>query len=635
MSEQAERHEFQSEAKQVLELMIHSVYSNPDIFLRELISNASDALDKLRIESLSGETLGYSRGEGKITVRIDPEKRALTVSDNGIGMSRGELISFLGTIAKSGTGEFIAAMSKARGNGDLIGQFGVGFYSSFIVAERVTVDTRKAGTEESWLWDSSGDGTFSIEPGGREAPGTDVTLYIKERKKDDEDSPPEIKNYLSEWTLREIIKKYSDFVSYPIYLEDSNSKKDAGGAKDEPVNSMKAIWIRPESDVSDDEYNEFYKHITHDWENPMERIVYRAEGTNEFHALLYIPSRPPLDLFYREGAHGIELYIRRVFIMSDCRELIPEYLRFVRGVVDSEDLPLNVSREILQQDSMTAMIKRGVVRKVLDALKKMKTDRPEDYKKFWGMFGEVLKEGIVSDTRNRDAIMKLALFGASRSGRTSLEDYVAGMKEGQKSIYYIAGGKSDALVSSPKLEAFSERGIDVLLLSDPVDEIWISAVREFDSHQFASASSADVEIEGGEPSPNDGAGEKDEDGLASRVKEALKGVEGFADVEDVKLSSRLVGSPATFAQKGDPISPQMRNFFRSMGQDAPPERRVLEINASHPLVKKISRSDWAGEASKDWAVLLAGLASISDGEPVKDAAAFTRTLEKLTLMEGL
>jgi molecular chaperone HtpG len=630
MSGQSEKHEFQSEAKRVLELMIHSVYSNPDIFLRELISNSSDALDKLRIESLSDETLGYAQGEGKITVRIDPEKRALTVSDNGIGMSRDELISFLGTIAKSGTEEFIAAMGEARGNGDLIGRFGVGFYSSFIVAGRVTVDTRKAGTDESWLWDSSGDGTFSIEPGNRGIHGTDVTLYVKETEESDEDSPAEIKDYLSKWTLREIIKKYSDFVSYPIYLEDSSEKKDANGEKDEPVNSMKAIWVRAESDVSNDEYDEFYKHITHDWENPMERIVYRAEGTNEFHALLYIPSRPPLDLFYREGTHGIELYIRRVFIMSDCRALIPEYLRFVRGVIDSEDLPLNVSREILQQDSMTAMIKRGVARKVLDTLKKMKTDRAEDYKKFWGMFGEVLKEGIVSDIKNRDGIMKLALFTSSLSGQTSLEDYAANMREGQKSIYYIAGGKSDALAASPKLEAFSERGIDVLLLSDPIDEIWISAAHEFGSHRFVSASSADVEIEGGEPSPKDGAQDgKDEDGLISRVKEALKNIEGFSDVEDVKLSSRLVGSPATFVQKGEPISPQMRNFFRSMGQDTPPERRVLEINASHPLIKKISRSDWTDEASKDWAVLIAGLASVSDGEPVRDAAAFTRTLEKL------
>ncbi|MDR1966450.1 MAG: molecular chaperone HtpG [Synergistaceae bacterium] len=626
------RYEFQSEAKQVLELMIHSVYSNPDIFLRELISNASDALDKLRIEKLSNEALSEESSNGRITVRIDSANRTITVSDNGIGMSRDELISFLGTIAKSGTKEFIAAMSEAsRGNGDLIGQFGVGFYSSFIVADRVTVDTRRAGSAESWLWESSGDGTFSIGPGRREVCGSDVTLHIKEAEKGDADSPAEAKDYLSKWVLREIVKKYSDFVSYPIYLEERG--KDGGDkgedGEKEPVNSMKALWIRPESSVTDEEYNEFYRHVSHDWEDPMERIVYRAEGTSEFHALLYIPARPPLDLFYREGAHGIELYIRRVFIMNDCRDLIPEYLRFVRGVVDSEDLPLNVSREILQQDALTAMIKRSVVRKVLDSLKKMKSDRPDDYKKFWGMFGEVLKEGIVSDVKNRDAIMKLALFSSSKTGQTSLEDYVANMKEGQKSIYYISGGKSASLVDSPKLEAFSDRGLDVLLMGDPIDEIWLASVREYEKHVFVSAASADAEIEGGaseakaEP-PGDGA---PDDSVASRLKEAMKGMEGFAAIEDVRLSSRLVDSPATFVQKGEAISAQMRNFFKSMGQEAPPEHKILEINAAHPLIKKVSESDEG--ALKDWAVLLAGLACIADGEVVENPRAFARTIEKL------
>jgi molecular chaperone HtpG len=630
MSENANKYEFQSEAKQVLELMIHSVYSNPDIFLRELISNASDALDKLRIGALSDDTLQFERDKARITVKLSPDEKTIMVSDNGVGMSRDEMVSFLGTIAKSGTKEFIAAMREARGNGDLIGQFGVGFYSSFIVACRVTVNTRKAGAEESWLWDSSGDGTYTIEPSEREICGTDVTLYIKEREETDEEAS-DFKNYLSRWTLREIIKKYSDFVSYPIYLEDlSEKKKEDEEVKEEPVNSMKAIWIRPESEVSAEDYNEFYRHVTHDWEDPMERIAYKAEGTNEFYALLYIPSRPPLDLFYREGAHGIALYIRRVFIMNDCRDLIPEYLRFVRGVVDSEDLSLNVSREILQQDALTSMIKRGVVRKVLDTLKKMKNDRPEDYKKFWSMFGEVLKEGIVSDLKNRDAVMKLALFSASKSGQTSLEDYVANMKPGQKSVYYIAGGKSDALINSPKLEAFSDRGIDVLLLRDPIDEMWISSVREFDSHPFVSVSSADIEIEG-ESEKRDETDETKDDSFTSRLKDALKGIDAFSSVEDVRYSSRLVGSPATFVQKGEPITPQMRNFFRTMGQDVPPEQKVLEINASHPLVKKIASSDAGDEATKDWAVLLAGLASISDGEPVADAADFTGTLEKLIL----
>jgi molecular chaperone HtpG len=631
MDENTNRYEFQSEAKQVLELMIHSVYSNPDIFLRELVSNASDALDKLRIESLSDETLAFDRDAARITVRVAPDERAITVSDNGVGMSRDELVKFLGTIAKSGTKEFVAAMSEARGNGDLIGQFGVGFYSSFMVADRVTVDTRKAGTGESWLWDSDGGGTFTISEGKRAGSGSDVTLYIKERAKDDGEAE-DFKNYLSKWTLREIIKKYSDFVSYPIYLEDAGEKKKEGEeTKEEPVNSMKAIWIRPEPDVTAEEYNEFYRHVSHDWEEPLERIAYKAEGTNEFYALLYIPSRPPLDLFYRDGAHGIGLYIRRVFIMNDCRDLIPEYMRFVRGVVDSEDLPLNVSREILQQDSLTAMIKRGVVRKVLDTLRKMKSDRPDDYKKFWGMFGEVMKEGIVQDLKNRDAIMKLAMFKSTISGETSLEDYAANMKSGQKSIYYITGGKSDALANSPKLEAFNSRGIDVLLLRDTIDEIWVPAVREFDSHPFVSVSAADMEIEGegehkDEPAP-------DNDDFVSWLKEALKGMEVFKQVEDVRYSSRLVGSPATFVQKGEPISPQMRNFFRSMGQDVPPEQKVLEINAAHPLVKHISALEPDDESAKNWAVLLAGLASVSDGEPVTDPAAFTGTLEKLLLKQ--
>jgi molecular chaperone HtpG len=545
-------------------------------------------------------------------------------------MSRAELVSFLGTIAKSGTKEFIAAMREARGNGDLIGQFGVGFYSSFIVADRVTVDTRKAGTEESWKWDSTGDGTYTVASGDRDSGGTDVTLYIKEHSEAEEDSL-EPKNYLSRWTLREIIKKYSDFVSYPIYLEDTSEKKKEGEeGKEEPVNSMKAIWIRPESDVKPEEYNEFYRHVTHDWEDPMERIAYKAEGTNEFYALLYIPLRPPLDLFYRDGAHGISLYIRRVFIMNDCRDLIPEYLRFVRGVVDSEDLPLNVSREILQQDSLTAMIKRGVVRKVLDTLRKMKADRPDDYKKFWGMFGEALKEGIVSDTKNRDAIMKLAMFSASKSGQTSLEDYVTNMKSGQKSIYYITGGKADALANSPKLEAFSDRGIDVLLMRDPIDEIWVASVREFDSHPFVSVSSADIEIEG-EAEKKDETEETKDDGILTRLKDVFKEMEPFKQIEDVRYSSRLVDSPATFVLKGEQISPQMRNFFRSMGQDVPPEQKVLEINASHPIVKKISSLESDMDATRDWAVLLAGLASISDGEPVADPAAFSETLEKLLL----
>ena len=452
MSQNIEKHEFQSEARQVLELMINSVYSNPDIFLRELISNASDALDKLRIASLSKTELTDPAKEGEIRVVIDGKAMTLTVSDNGIGMDRDELVSYLGTIARSGTKEFIKAMQEAASskNSDLIGQFGVGFYSSFIAADKVTVETKKAGSDKSWTWESEGEGTYTISEADRDTNGTSVTLHIKERDKDDESS----KDYLSEWTLRSIIKQYSDFVTYPIYLED-RSKTDK--EKEEPVNSMKALWTRPESEVGDDEYREFYRHLTHDWEDPIERISYKAEGSSEFRALLYIPSRPPVDLFFQDGKHGVQLYIRRVFIMNDCSELIPEYLRFIKGVVDSEDLSLNISREILQQDRQTAMIKNNITRKVLDALKKMKTDRPEEFKNFWQMFGMVLKEGIISDTKNREQIMKLCLLDSSGGEKTTLEEYVSRMSDGQKNIYYITGGPVKNLEISPKIEGFKKK----------------------------------------------------------------------------------------------------------------------------------------------------------------------------------
>jgi molecular chaperone HtpG len=635
----SEKFEFQSEAKQVLELMIHSVYSNPDIFLRELVSNASDAIDKLRIEGLTNDALSGMATDGRIDVAVDRGTRIVTVSDNGVGMSRGELVSFLGTIARSGTKEFIRAVQSAQktasDGADLIGQFGVGFYSSFIVADSVTVTTKKAGEDDAWVWSSTGDGSYAIEPGERGSCGTDVALRIKEREKggDDEDSSDALKDYLSEWTLRGIIKQYSDFVNYPIYVTDAGKEKKEEDKEPEPVNSMKAIWIRPEGEVTDEEYGEFYRHITHDWEEPMERIVYRAEGTSEFHALLYIPRRPPMDLYYREGKHGVQLYIRRVFIMNDCRDLMPEYMRFVKGVVDSEDLSLNVSRELLQQDRRTAMIKNGVTRKVLDSLRRMRDDRPDDYKKFWDNFGAVLKEGMVSDSKNREAIMKLCVFESSKGGRTTLQEYAASMTDGQKSIYYLAGAAAETLSASPKLEAFRRRGVEVLLLCDPVDELWLPAAHEFEEHDFVSISSENVQV----PGASDGEDERESaekakkaeaSGIAGKLKEAVSKLGGFAEsVEDVRISSRLVDSPATFVQKGDPVSPQMRSFFKAMGQGVPAEKRVLELNPSHPIVEMIaSRDDLDEEGAKKWATLMLGLASIADGLPVENGGEFTRTL---------
>ena len=621
MSQNIEKHEFLSEARQVLELMINSVYSNPDIFLRELISNASDALDKLRIASLSKTELTDPAKEGEIRVVIDGKAMTLTVSDNGIGMDRDELVSYLGTIARSGTKEFIKAMQEAASskNSDLIGQFGVGFYSSFIAADKVTVETKKAGSDKSWTWESEGEGTYTISEADRDTNGTSVTLHIKERDKDDESS----KDYLSEWTLRSIIKQYSDFVTYPIYLED-RSKTDK--EKEEPVNSMKALWTRPESEVGDDEYREFYRHLTHDWEDPIERISYKAEGSSEFRALLYIPSRPPVDLFFQDGKHGVQLYIRRVFIMNDCSELIPEYLRFIKGVVDSEDLSLNISREILQQDRQTAMIKNNITRKVLDALKKMKTDRPEEFKKFWQMFGMVLKEGIISDTKNREQIMKLCLLDSSGGEKTTLEEYVSRMSDGQKNIYYITGGPVKNLEISPKIEGFKKKNIEVLLLGDAVDEIWVNHARKFGDYEFVSVSQEDIALpEGSGFDSTEGREELEKTGFVSKLKESLADM-----VEDVKISTRLVDSPACFVQKGEPISPQMRNFFRSMGQEVPEEKKVLEVNPAHPLIKKIAAETEKGNADvAEWANVLMGLASICEGEPVEDGRKFTMLLTKL------
>ena len=620
----AEKMEFQSEAKQVLELMINSVYSNPDIFVRELISNASDAIDKLRIESLSHPELAEYAKNGRIDITIDKKAGTLTISDNGIGMDRDDLVSYLGTIARSGTGEFIRAMQEAKNgaNSDLIGQFGVGFYSSFIAADRVTVETLKAGGSESWKWESTGDGTYTIDGGSRAGHGSSITLHMKKEEQpgDDHDIT---KDYLSEWTLRGIIKEYSDFVTYPIYLTDVEKEKKED-EKEEPVNSMKALWTRPQKDISDDEFNDFYRHISHDWENPLERIYYKAEGTSEFRALLFIPSRPPMDLFYQDGKHGVQLYIRRVFIMNDCKDLIPEYMRFIKGVVDSEDLSLNVSREMLQQDRQTAQIKNSLVKKILDTLHKMRKDQPDSYNKFWQTFGVVLKEGIISDLRHREDIMKLCLFDVSEGDKTTLEDYLINMPAGQDKIYYLAGSSLKNLKNSPKLEAFKKKGIKVLLLGDPVDEIWVNHARKFDKYDFVSAAAENLMLPEGEKDEKKDS-EIEKSGLVKKLKDALGSL-----VEDVKVSDRLVDSPVCFVQKGEEISPQMRNLFRSMGQEVPEEKRVMEINPDNTLIKKIAdESEKENFNAEDWSHLLMGLASIADGEPVPDGQQFTNLVSKL------
>ncbi len=606
-----EKHEFQAQARQVLDLMINSVYSNPDIFIRELISNASDAIDKRRIEALEN---GKTPEEGRITLVINKDAKTLSFIDNGVGMDKDDLVAFLGTIANSGTKEFAKAMSEAKGDAktaeNLIGQFGVGFYSAFIAAEEVVVETKKEGCP-AYIWTSRGDGSYEIDETSREMVGSTITLHLKDRG--------EGKDYTSKWDVRSIIKEYSDFVTYPIFLEEEGEKKSEEEQKEgaKPVNSMQAIWKRPAKEIKDEEYKEFYHHLCHDWDEPLDWLHYKAEGSNEFSALLYIPKHPPMDLFYPDSKHGIDLFIKRVFIMKDCKDLIPSYLRFVKGVVDSEDLPLNVSREILQQDMRTSAIKKSVVKKVLEKLSKLQKKEAEKYAEFWNTFGMVLKEGLMQDTANQESILKLCVFETSKGEKTSIEDYVLHMEPGQEKIYYLASTAGESVINSPKLESFKKRGLNVLLLKDPIDEIWVHNVPKFDKYDFVSVSSEEAAKETGEEVKDEGQ-YKD---FTDEIKKSLGDL-----VEEVKISHRLVDSPVCFTQKGEEISPQMRNFFKSMGQPVPEEKRVLEVNPANPLIKKMMEDK---DKIVDYSTVLYALAQAADGESIKNAADFTAKLTAL------
>ena len=470
--------EFQSEARQLLQLMIHSIYSNKDVFLRELVSNASDALDKLRLESFRDKDLNADTDDLHVEIAVDAEARTLSVRDNGIGMTREDVIGLIGTIAKSGTAEFLKKVKESKdaaGSQDLIGQFGVGFYASFMVADKVTLVTRRAGTTEGVRWESEGEGTYTIEPVEDAPQGTTVTLHLKP-----EDTEDHLFDYTSTRKVREIVKRYSDFITWPVKM-----LKEKGFAEEEPeegtletVNSMKALWARSSSEVEQSEYNEFYKHISHDWNDPLETFRIQAEGTFEYQALLFIPAQAPLDLFMRERKRGVQLYVKRVFIMDDCEALMPEYLRFVKGVVDAQDLSLNVSREILQQDRQIRMIRRRLVKKVLQTVKTMMADNAENYAKFWTEFGAAVKEGLLDDADNRESILEIASFASTNDAEapTTLKDYVARMKEGQTDIYYLTGESRSIIENSPHMEAFQAKGFEVLVLTDPIDEMWVDAV---------------------------------------------------------------------------------------------------------------------------------------------------------------
>ena len=602
--------EFQAEARQLLQLMIHSIYSTKDVFLRELISNASDALDKVRLAAFADKDLDVATDDLHITLETDATERTLTVRDNGIGMSRDEVVSLIGTIAKSGTAEMLAQLREAReadsvAAAELIGQFGVGFYASFMVADKVELVTRKAGSAPGVRWESRGEGTYTIEEAPDAPQGTAVTLHLKP-----EDTDDALHDYTNPATVRSIVKRYSDFITWPIRLGD------------ETVNSRKALWAR--KDATDEEYAEFYRHVSHDWREPLTTIRLAAEGTFEYQALLFLPSHAPMDLFMREGKRGVQLYVRRVFIMDDCEALVPEYLRFVKGVVDAADLSLNISREILQQDRQIQLIRKRLVKKVLSTVKTMLADEPEKYATFWTEMGRAVKEGLLSDHDNRDAILEICSFPSTHDEEqpTTLRDYIARMPEGQDAIYYGTGPSRSALAHSPHLEAFRAKGYEVLLLTDPVDEVWVDAVPEFEGKSLVSVAKGEVDLGG---SVDDAA----EQGFAELLTWMGGALE--EDVKEVRLSHRLTDSAACLVGEPGDLTPTLEKMYRAMGQEPPKVKRILELNPKHGLVTGLrdahgARPDDTGLG--DTARLLYGMALLAEGGELPEPAAFVALLSR-------
>ena len=602
--------EFQAEARQLLQLMIHSIYSTKDVFLRELISNASDALDKVRLAAFADKDLDVDTDDLHITLETDATERTLTVRDNGIGMSRDEVVSLIGTIAKSGTAELLAQAREVEGaaGAELIGQFGVGFYASFMVADRVELVTRRAGSDVGVRWESRGEGTYTIEDAPDAPQGTTVTLHLKP-----EDTDDALHDYTNPATVRAIVKRYSDFITWPIQLGD------------ETVNSRKALWARAQKDVSDEEYAEFYRHVSHDWREPLSTIRLAAEGTFEYQALLFLPSHAPMDLFLREGKRGVQLYVRRVFIMDDCEALVPEYLRFVKGVVDAADLSLNISREILQQDRQIQLIRKRLVKKVLSTVKTMLADEPEKYATFWTEMGRAVKEGLLSDHDNRDAILEICSFPSTHDEEqpTTLRDYLARMPEGQDTIYYGTGPSRSALAKSPHLEAFRAKGYEVLLLTDPVDEVWVDAVPAFDGKSFVSVAKGEVDLGG---SIDDEAAQKAFAELLTWMGTTLA-----EDVKEVRLSHRLTDSAACLVGEPGDLTPTLEKMYRAMGQEPPKVKRILELNPKHGLVAGLRAAHTAtpdNAGLSDTAHLLYGMALLAEGGELAEPAAFVTLLSR-------
>ena len=618
MTSSVETVEFRAEARELLQLMVHSIYSNKDIFLRELISNASDALDKLRLLALVDKDLSVDTSDLHIDIEVEASARTLTVRDNGIGMSRDEVVELIGTIAKSGTAEFLRSRAESRDGLALIGSFGVGFYSSFIVADKVTLVTRRAGEEAATRWESTGDGTYTLEQVDDAPQGTAVTLHLKPADADDH-----LYDYTADWKIREIVKRYSDFIAWSIRLGE------------ETLNSMKALWARPAAEVEQAEYDEFYRHISHDWTAPLDTIRMKAEGSFEYEALLFIPSRAPYDLHQRHSRQGLQLFVRRVFIMDDCAALMPEYLRFVCGVVDAQDLSLNISREILQQDRQIELMRRRLVKKVLGSVSEMMTEHPDRYRTFWTEFGSCVKEGLLGDFENQQAILDIASFPSTHDPdqTTTLHEVVGRMPDGQQHIYYLTGESRATVRNSPHLEAFTAKGFEVLLLTDPIDEMWVGAVPEFGGKHLQSIAKGEVDLSGeGQQSDDESEREqqrKDFQPLLSWLGSALTD-----HVKQVRLSSRLTTSVACLVGEEHDISPNLEKLYRAMGRPVPAVKRILELNPAHPLVAGLreAHADRPDDpVLAETADLLYALALLAEGGELDDPSRFSRLIaDRLT-----
>jgi Molecular chaperone, HSP90 family len=623
-----EKMEFKTEVKQILDLMVHSLYSHKEIFLRELISNASDAIDKAHFESLTNKEILEGEKDWKIKIIADKDAGTLTISDNGTGLTKDDAIKELGTIAHSGTKEFIATLKskEAKDNPELIGQFGVGFYSTFMVADKVTVISRKAGASDKKgiKWESGADGSFTVEDVEKENKGTDVILHLKEDEK----------NYLDEWEIKSTVKKYSDFIEHPVVMDverEEESKLDKTKkvkvTEEETLNSRKAIWLKNKSEITEAEYNDFYKHVSHDFTDPAKVLHYKAEGASEFTSLLYIPSMRPVDIYYKEYKVGPTLYVKRVKIIDHCEELIPPYLRFVKGVVDSSDLPLNVSREILQNNRQIDVIKNSITKKVLDTLGEMKEKEFETYLKFYKEFSRILKEGVHMDFDRRETIGELLLFPSTKAEKDkyrSIPEYVNDMKEGQEEIYYITGSSLDETLQSPYLEALKEKDYEVLIMLEDIDDVIMSSF-EYKGKKFKSAIKGDVTLDESEKEEKEKAGKKYKK-LLDLIQDRLD------DVKEVRLSGRLKDSACCLVGDEGEMDLQMENLLKSMGQAVPERKRILEINPSHPIfeaMNKIFKEDRKSSVLTDYTDLLYNQALLLEGSKPKDSAAFAKAISRL------